>query len=174
MAIKILPPIDLLRNQLDYDSETGIFVWLVKPYKKTPSGSVAGSTYGQGYRYIGIDGIRYSAHRLAWKMTTGSDPVNNIDHINGDKSDNKIANLREATKSQNQYNQGKHADNTSGHKGVCWDKAHGKWKAQISINGKNKYIGIFTDINDAAAAYAAAAERLHGDFLNLGTKSKQQ
>ena len=170
MAKKALPHLDLLRKFLDYDGATGIFLWLEKPSRRTRAGSVAGSTNTLGYRQISIDGLAYLAHRVAWKLETGCDPVNDIDHINGDKSDNRIANLCEITRTQSKWKQGKYANNKSGHKGVSWHKATCKWSAQIGIPGKNRNLGLFTDINDAAAAYATAATALHGKFLNLGTK----
>ena len=169
MAKNILPPAEELRNILDYDPETGIFLWKVSRQGTSGIGSVAGRNLN-GYRHIKISGIRYSAHRLAWKMTTGFDPVNEIDHINGERSDNRIANLREATRSENVRNQGKRTTNTSGHKGVSFNKPTGKWVTKIVIAGKKKHIGYFTDIHEAAASYAAAATASHGEFLNLGTK----
>lgn len=92
-------------------------------------------------------------------MTTGDWPTDQIDHINGDKGDNRIANLREATNAENNRNTGAGQANTSGFKGVCWDKAKGKWRAQIEIDGRGAHLGYFTT---PEAAYVASAAKHHG------------
>jgi len=95
----------------------------------------------------------------------GLDLSNEIDHINGDKLDNRRENLRSATRSQNKMNSGKPKNNTSGYKGVCWYKRGNKWRAQIGINGKLKHLGYFEDKEEAAKAYKKAAEKYHGEFV---------
>jgi len=92
-----------------------------------------------------------------------------VDHINGNGLDNTRPNLRLATTAQNNANSRKRSDNTSGLKGVYWDKRDGKWKAQISVSGKNIHLGYFTDKDEAYAAYRAATEKHHGEFANDGT-----
>jgi len=86
------------------------------------------------------------------------------DHIDGDGLNNRRDNMRNATRSQNQHNQGLAAHNTSGFKGVTWHKARAKWRAQIKINGKQRYLGMFGSLESASAAYAAASAELHGEF----------
>lgn len=170
MAINILPPAEELCNILDYDPETGIFLWKVSRRGTSGVGSVAGRIDNSSYRRIKIGGNYYLAHRLAWKMSYGVDPTDEIDHKNGIRLDNRICNLRKATRSENQRNIAKYNNNKSGFKGVSWDKSRRKWIVAIKNNNKQKTLGRFTDINDAAAAYATAATALHGEFLNLGTK----
>jgi len=105
-----------------------------------------------------IDGVFYLAHRLAWLFTYGVWPVMDIDHIDRDPVNNRIANLRLATCSQNGGNARISARNTSGIKGVCWHKNTKKWQAQITVNRRNHALGYFDDINAACAAYRAAAQ----------------
>lgn len=120
-----------LKLILNYDPETGEFNWLVKPRNRASIGGVAGHLRKNGYREISIKGKKYYAHRLAWLYMTGSWPKEHIDHINGNPSDNRFCNLREATRSQNMHNQGVCSNNTSGYKGVCWHKSNQKWEACI-------------------------------------------
>src|SRR4029450_2313606 len=107
-----------LRELLDYDPETGDFTWKVNR-RCVRSGSVAGNVNCvDGYCYIGVDARRYHAHRLAWLYIKGAWPNDQIDHINGNKADNRFANLRQATHSQNQANGGRYSNNASGYNGV--------------------------------------------------------
>ena len=103
---------------------------------------------------------------MAWYFIYGKMPAHQVDHINGDKADNRAANLRGATNAQNQANRGKNKNNTSGYKGVSWRSDSNKWSAQISCGGKKIKLGSYTDINDATAAYKAAAEHLFGAYAS--------
>jgi hypothetical protein len=154
-----------LKELLGYDPEAGVFVWLVSrgsALKGRRAGCVDDTN---GYTLIRIDGEQYRAHRLAILWMTGEWPEDQTDHINGDRADNRWGNLREATNAQNQRNTNKlRSDNTSGLKGVCWDKAAGKWKAAININGQTIYLGLFLSTQDAARAYDEAAPQYHGEF----------
>lgn len=146
-----------LRSVLSYDPETGLFRWRVKPNRNIVIGSVAGSrrSAARGRNDIGIriDGRQHAAHRLAWLYVHGKWPADQIDHINCDASDNRIANLREATAAQNQANRRIGVANTSGVKGVCWHKRERRWYASIKVNGKSKHLGRFKSKKDAAVAY---------------------
>jgi hypothetical protein len=158
-----------VRNVLDYDPGTGIFTWKVRtgmpPYWNPKyAGKRAGSLNCQGYCHIAIDSKNYKAHRLAWLYHYGEMPRLDIDHINGDKSDNSIANLRIATDSQNLANAKMYSGNTSGVKGVAWDARSRKWKAYVRLRGTYHHLGYFTNIADAARARLAGAERLQGEF----------
>lgn len=111
-------------------------------------------------------------HRVILERVTGR-PLTKTeltDHISGDKLDNRRENLRIATPSQNQQNRGTQRNNTSGYKGVTWDRRERKWLARIEINGKRMYLGHFTTPEAAYQNYCAAADELHGEFANKGSK----
>jgi hypothetical protein len=117
--------------------------------------------------HVRLDGHDYLGHRLAWLHFYGRWPRLNPDHRNCDPSDNRIGNLREATKSQNGSNRGKQRNNKSGFKGVSWHKTRKRWVAFIERDGKSRYLGLFNEPEDAHAAYCAAAERLYGEFARV-------
>ena len=153
--------VERLRVVLDYDPNTGLFWWKARG-KGRNFDNPAGWHRERGYRCIEIDWEQYRAHRLAWLFVHGEWPPDQIDHINGVKDDNRIANLRAANNSQNQINTpGRSA---SGCRGVC--KSGQKWSAAISVIGKMKWLGTFDTKEEAAAAYGAAAENLHGEFVH--------
>lgn len=154
-----------LRELLDYDPYTGLFRWKIAS-KQTPwlSGQVAGFIEQQGYWIIVIDRQIYKAHRLAWLYVYGEWPKNQIDHVNGNRSDNRLENLRAATQAQNQQNVGLTRRNNSGYKGVHWKSSHKKWCAQIRRDGHRVNLGHFDTAELAAAAYEQASKQMHGDF----------
>lgn len=150
---------------LRYDPADGVFYWN-SSRPKVRVGQRAGHLHHKGYVNIEIDGKHYSAHRLAWFYITGSMPADQIDHINGNRSDNRIANLRQATNGQNRANSKN--NNPHGLKGVRripWI-AEGKrcWQASIRHNKKSIYLGCFHTKEEAHSAYCDAARKLHGDF----------
>jgi hypothetical protein len=149
-----------LQERLLYDENTGEFTWRTPLTKRMKVGQLAGAVKRGGYIRIGLDGKTYAAHRLAWLYKFGRHPGSDLDHINRVKTDNRIANLREVSRAQNNQNAGVTKSNSSGSKGVTRHKT-GKWQAQIRAFGKNHYLGIFSDISDAHAAYCLAASRLH-------------
>lgn len=151
-------------NMLRYDTETGAFTWVVSPRPNVRAGSIAGMINSQGYRVIKVRSLGFMAHRLAWFFVNGAWPTDEIDHINGCRDDNRIANLREATRADNNRNVSIRCDNTSGRKGVTWHKRQRRWYAQIQIAGKKTYLGSYKDIQAAAEAYRAAEVRLFGQF----------
>lgn len=160
-----------LREMFNYDSLTGAFTWRKRPFRSAIKvGDSAEHLDRYGYVFIHVDRVDVRAHRAAWAMHFGEVPNRAIDHINGVKADNRICNLRLATASQNEANKPMAARNTSGHKGVTWHRC-GKWQAQLQHNGKVHYLGLFDDVNDAAAAYANKAKEIHGAFANLGRRS---
>ena len=138
-----------LKELLIYDPTTGIFNWKVKVGKHNV-GDVAGTK--QRYVRIRISGKDYMAHRLAWLYAYGCWPVNQIDHINRDKLDNRLCNLRDVPQSINQRNVGLRKDNSSGVRGVSWDSRHSAWRVQIL----GKFTGHFPTIEDAARAVQSA------------------
>lgn len=155
---------EVLRSVLNYDPETGIFTWKIRPAFRTKIGSVAGYQMTKGYWMIGVKGTYYVAHRLAWLYVNGKWPADQIDHINGVKSDNRIVNLRQATNSQNHANAPKRSHNTSGVKGVSWHKKRRRWIASIRVHGKLEHIGEFRELSVAADAYSEKARSVFGEF----------
>lgn len=155
-----------LKSVLHYCPETGIFTWL-KSARSGWVGKSAGSVMNRGYACIQLSGKSYLAHRLAWLYTQGFFPEF-IDHINSDRLDNRIANLRPATRRQNNINVLRTSANTSGFKGVHWDKPTERWRAQITIEGKKTYLGSFASPEEAHEAYKKAALEHHGEFANFG------
>ena len=154
-----------LREVLNYDAETGIFTWLARTRNRVAVGDVAGSPDRYGYLRIKIDGRIHSAHRLAWLYVHGEWPKDQLDHINGIRTDNRITNLREATNAENGHNRRKpHSNNTTGYLGVKRDR--GRFQALIRLDGKQRYLGLFDTPEAAHAAYLEAKRRLH-PFGNL-------
>lgn len=117
-----------------------------------------------GYIEIGLLGRLYRAHRLAFVYMTGEEPFHNVDHINGNRADNRWKNLRVCNQSQNMGNVGLRKNNTSGHPGVVFDKERGKWRAQIRIGGKKTNLGRFDDFEDAVEAHNLAHAANFGEF----------
>ena len=153
-----------LRELLHYDSDTGVFTWRVDRRGGRKAGDVTGARHGRGYVVIGIDNKLYLAHRLAWLWMTGAWPEDKIDHMDLDRANNRFANLRPATESQNKANAPLRRDNTSGFKGVSWHSAVNRWAAQIHHNKRHYHLGLFDRPEEAHDAYVAAAERLFGEY----------
>lgn len=151
------------REVLDYDPETGVFRWKISR-KSTMIGAVAGSPHLKGYWTVRVGGVLYLGHRLAWLMMTGMWPAHQIDHINCDKSDGRFCNLREATPHQNRGNETLRQNNTSGFKGVSYDKKKGCWYAYITMRGKKRHIGCYSSAEEAVIAYARTADEYFGEF----------
>lgn len=152
---------------LDYDPETGIFVWKnPSKYQPKQKGCVAGRIDSGGYRQIAIDNLRYNAARLAWFYVNGAWPSDLVDHINGNRDDNRIENLRECCHAENAKNRKMRCDNGTGFKGVTQQDYKGKasFRATIQSNGEQIHLGMFDTAEEAHAAYAAASQRHHGEF----------
>ena len=156
-----LLPIELLRELLDYDRDTGIFRWKVQVSIGVGAGSIAGYLDGK-YWNLRIRGHNYRAHRVAWALTEGEWPPGEIDHRNRNRSDNRRSNLRLATHAENTRNCGLRRDNSSGVKGVEWYKATKKWRVSIRIGGKRISLGYFPTIEEAAAV------RREADLIHYG------
>jgi HNH endonuclease/AP2 domain len=151
-----------LKELLNYDAETGIFIWIIKRRGNVNIGSVAGGKKPDGYIHIKLDGKTYKAHRLSWLYVYGKFPEKGLDHINEVKDDNRIVNLRLATDQENMQNiSSPRINNKSGYYGVSWNKKTNKWVAQIQINGKKKCLGFFKTIEEAYDVYKNAKRELH-------------
>ena len=143
-----------------YDPHTGVFRWAVNRRGKSLAGCIAGSLHSTGYVHISLCGRLYKAHRLAWLFVYGTWPTCHIDHINGDKQDNRIANLREATRSENRQNlRLPYKNNKSGLMGVSAEKS--RWRAVIHKDGRQNRLGSFATPQEAHAAYLEAKSVLH-------------
>ena len=151
-----------IKELFHYNEHTGDFTRLIKR-GSSHVGDIAGSITWNGYTSIYIDGKNYRAHQLAWLYVHGVWPDTDIDHINRNKSDNRIVNLRLASRSQNNINSGLHSHNTSGFRGVY--ASRNKWAAQIKLNGKKIYLGRFNTAEEAHQCYLAAARELYGEFV---------
>lgn len=165
-----------LHALLDYCPESGRFTWKrtdLRPanWNGNYAGKQAGYINSAGRRVMAIMSggkkRRYYANVLAWLYMTGEWPEGEVDHKNRDRSDDRWGNLRGASESQNKFNQGKHADNTTGIKGVSFDKRRGKFTAQIQAFKKFKHLGRFDTAEDAGEAYAKAAAEYHGEFARV-------
>lgn len=156
-----------LKRILQYNPETGIFTYRMKPNFRIRVGSVAGSPNSTGYIQIKIGHVLHKAHRLAWLYVYGVHPKGEIDHRNHVKDDNRISNLRDGTKSQNQGNRvTAQASSKTGIIGVWWNKWSKRWTSSITVNRKRKHLGYFSTQEEAAAAYIAAKRGSH-DFCTL-------
>lgn len=152
-----------VRELLHYDPETGHFAWKMGQGVKV-AGSIAGSVTEKGYISINHRGRNYLAHRLAWFWMMGEWPVEEIDHRDTDRANNRWSNLRPATHGENQWNVRQRVDNTSGFKGVTRPKGRTRWHAYINEAGKRKFLGSFATAEDANQAAIAAREAAHGEF----------
>lgn len=153
-----------LKELLHYDPVTGEFVWKVNRGRGIKVGDKAGYISCYGYRLISIDGTQYKAHRLAFLYVLGAFPDKEVDHIDHQPDNNSWANLRPATRAENNLNRHSYANKSSGVKGVSWHKAGRKWQVRVQIKRKILCIGLFDDIELAQLAAEEAREKYHGNF----------
>lgn len=161
-----------LTSVLDYDINTGIFTNKKDRSNSALKGNVAGNSdkvTSNKYLEIYLNKYHYAAHRLAWFYCFKEWPNGLIDHIDGNKSNNSLDNLRECTYSENFYNSNRRKDNSSGYKGVSMDKRSNKYRAYINVAGKQKGLGYYNTAEEAGEAYQKAAKELHGEFYNALT-----
>lgn len=160
-----------LKSALHYDAASGLFTWRLREdrtraWNRKHAGQVAGYLNTNGYRYLNVNGRRYQAAHLVWLYIHGEMPPKpfEVDHHNRIRSDDRIDNLRLATKAQNTMNRGVQRNNTSSHKGVSWDASRKKWFAFITVNYRTIALGRFDRIEDAVAVRRHAEIRMHGRF----------
>ena len=177
MAKKPLPTPDALRQLLRYDPDTGDLFWRERPegmftsrriarsWNSTFAGKKAGNQKPNGYRYLRIFNRPLYAHRIAYAMSYGRWPAHQVDHIDGDRGNNALVNLRDCTNAENSRNSKLFSTNTSGHCGVTWDKQTSKWLAQARVNGKQYSLGRHDRLEDAVAA-RTIFERRTGAFTD--------
>lgn len=166
---KKLPSNKRLNELLRYNPKTGELRWRVNRRGATKAGDIAGYLNPvSGYYIVTIDGVRYRAHRICYKMATGRDVgVFEIDHINGVKADNRLLNLRMADRVTQCRNRPQQANNSTGHNGIVFCKKRKKYRARIKINRKYIELGRFEELEDAVAA-RAAADVEYGFHVNHG------
>ena len=178
---KDMPSQEYLKECFDYNPETGILMWKQRPQhhystdtnfigsNKRFLNKVAGTlNKNMGYLSVKVQDSNFRVHRIIWKLVTGNEPLYEIDHINNIRDDNRFINLREATSSENGRNRLMRSDNTSGVKGVCWDKESGKWLAQIWYDNKNMKVGRHRTIEQAEEAIRLKRIELYTDYYNHG------
>ncbi|ELE9679725.1 HNH endonuclease [Enterobacter kobei] len=156
-----------IRDLIDYNAETGVLTAKVN-FSGRQAGSVIGSQTWQGYYAFSLFGKKCFAHRLAWLLHYGEWPSQPIDHINGIKTDNSIRNLRLCSLSQNQFNKPTQKNNTTGVKGVYWNKRDKRYVASVQFNGKKYSAGHHKDIESAKEEVMKLREKLAGEFTNHG------
>lgn len=158
------PSLSRVHELLRYEPETGKLFWKISTSNRVSAGSEAGTISKIGYRYVSIDGYRTLAHRLIFFMQNGSWPIEAIDHMDNDRLNNRWANLRECSRTVNAENKRyAQSNNAIGVLGVSVSR--GKFKAQIQVAGKNKFIGRFNSVEEASSAYLDAKRRLHKGFV---------
>jgi len=169
-----LIPVDAMQQLIRLDAETGKLFWLPRPDNKSFTsryGNTEAMTAlnGSGYRVGNFGGRLYRAHHVVFALHTGSWPVTHLDHINGDRLDNRPANLRQVTRTENNRNMGRSKANRSGVTGVCWCSLKNLWNAYIGVDGRKRSLGYHATIEAAAAARKAAEADL-GYHINHGSE----
>lgn len=168
----------LIRQLFTYDAATGILTWNARPsadfatksawrtWTTRFAGRVAGCADGFGYIKLNVAGVKVQAHRAVWAYVYDFWPEQ-VDHINHDRSDNRLANLREVGDAENRKNMGKSKRNSSGVSGVYWDRQLSRWRARIRVNGRTIHLGLFDNLEDAARARCTAKDQ-YGFHANHG------
>lgn len=155
-----------LRLQELFDYCDGQLVWKISRTGSAKAGGIAGSLTKRGYIVVSADGKLYKLHRLVFLMHHGYMPQY-VDHIDRNKSNNRIENLREATNSQNRANSKLNCTSYTGFKGVHFHKPTGKWQAKIGVNRKRVHLGLYGTAEEAYVAYCDAAKHYFGDYANI-------
>lgn len=161
-----LPPWEVINYFIRYEQETGLMYWKINASRYIKAGKILGHVNQAGYRKVKFFGTTYMQHRLAWYLHYKTDPKSMlIDHIDGNKSNNKIANLRLADYSQNRINTGIRSNNKTGVIGVHFCKKRKRYTAVVSANGKRVYQKYFDSLQAASKARFAVATEVFGEFM---------
>lgn len=163
-----LPTREQLLEAFAYEPETGVFTRANNPGRRWKPGQICGATGANGYVYLSLRGMRFLSHRAAWLMVIGEVPANDIDHINGDRSDNRIDNLRILSRSKNCSNNAEIHHATGRSVGGFFNIQAGKWQARIRIDGRSKHLGFFESQGEANAAYRLAKAIHHPHAKRVG------
>jgi len=157
----------IVKGLFNYEPDSGISTWKIKPSRAVNAGDIAGSINSKGYLHTRISGKVYFNHRISFLWYHGYLPKY-VDHKDTIPLHNWISNLRECSHSQNNFNIKISKNNKSGVKGVCWNKSAKKWHAQLQVNRKSIHLGLFVDLKEAEKTIKAARLELHGEFTNHG------
>lgn len=168
MKVRPLPSQERLHALFDLDEATGVLTWRYRPetlkeWNTRFAGKPVGCVSQRGYIKLRLEGACYLAHRIIFKMMTGLEPEE-IDHLDCDPGNNAPANLRAATRRDNECNKRARVDNKSGLKGVSIDPKTGRWRARIQIDGRRRTLGLYGSASEASRAYQTAALATFGDF----------
>lgn len=158
---------EYFEEYFSYNQNTGRLIWKVdRP--RASAGDEAGTIDHEGYVIVNLNRVQHRAHRIIWVLSTGMNP-DQIDHQNGNRSDNRLENLRSVSNKENSRNQRLKENNTSGQSGVSWHKRFDKWISHIRVDGRRVHLGLFADIKDAIEA-RKSAEVLYGFHPNHGVE----
>lgn len=155
--------VDVLRRHFDYDPDTGFITWALVSARQNAVGKRAGTIGTKGYRFVTLKGVKFAAHRLAWIIHYGEFPEDQLDHVNGNRDDNRILNLRKVSARQNNQNAIRHAGG-SGIRNVV-PSGFGAWVVRIWAGGKQHYLGTFKDIELAEFVAIEGRRSIHGEFM---------
>lgn len=171
--MRVLPSAEYLLECFDYNPETGELRWKARPQEHfatsqawkrwiTQFSETTAGHLQKGYIVVKMDGRNFRVHRVIWKMMTGADPSLEIDHKDGVRANNRWANLRLATDSEQNWNSKLRKTNTTGRRGVS--RRAGRWQASIHMHGAKRHLGYFSTVEEASLAYETVASGLHGEF----------
>lgn len=152
----------LVKELLEYDEQSGTFIWKVNPSRRTKIGDIAGSKTASGYHQIKILGKNYLAHRIAWLYVHGEFPDGFLDHMDHNPLNNRIENLRLATNQENKRNGSLYRNNSTGYRGVY--ESGRRFEGYLKVNGERVFIGMFDTAEEASVAVESIAMKIHADF----------
>lgn len=174
-------PVEEARRLFCYDAETGKLYWKYRPelpphVNARLAGTEAGSFHPDRMPQVGIAGIQYALHRIAWTVYYGKIPPAelDVDHVDGNHENNKPGNLRLATPVQNSCNRAVKSDSSSKVRGVSWRSDNQKWRVTIQVDGKRHFLGNYATVEEASEVYKKAALELHGEFAHTDNRTKRR